>query len=290
MAVTSDALHSTRMASYVSSSVYHGYVPIFSKENMLNRKNECNSNISVSSTTSNHNGSAMETDDGYDYSAASCRLNNDYVIPEASSRRLHEVANKQQSYCLFTTEQQQAVHGADAMRSRNRKRFYNDSCSTIEIKRFCPGKYQISFCLWATVFTSDYRYLQLTPTIEFILKPVASCLLLYSGGSCINYGTGSAKDYGLTTMHSESTSLRLNSINDKTLDHSLVITESCCGAAGNHSLIYNPDYRQLSSSNGTESSDSSVELGELLFETHGCSIYHHYRQQQFAKHDIETEF
>lgn len=91
-------------------------------------------------------------------------------------------------------------------------------------------------------------------------------------------------------MHSESTSLCLNSTNDKTLDHSLVITESCCGAAGNHSLIYNPDYRQLSSSNGTESSDSSVELGELLFETHGCSIYHHYRQQQFAKHDIETEF
>ncbi|XP_043491852.1 uncharacterized protein LOC122517499 isoform X2 [Polistes fuscatus] len=247
MAVTSDALHSTRMASYVSSSVYHGYVPILSKENMLNRKNECNSNTSVPSTTSNHNGSAMETDEGYDYSAASCRLNNDYVIPEASSRRLHEVDNKQQSYCLFTTDQQQTVHGADAMRSRNRKRFYNNSGSTIEIKRFCPG-------------------------------------------SCVCYGTGSAKDYGLTTMHSESTSLCLNSTNDKTLDHSSVITESCCGAAGNHSLIYNPDYRQLSSSNGTESSDSSVELGELLFETHGCSIYHHYRQQQFAKHDIETEF
>ncbi|XP_014614051.1 PREDICTED: uncharacterized protein LOC106792269 isoform X2 [Polistes canadensis] len=169
------------------------------------------------------------------------------VYEEASSRRLHEVNNKQQSYCLFTTDQQQAVHGADAMRSRNRKRFYNNSGSTIEIKRFCPG-------------------------------------------SCVCYGTGSAKDYGLTTMHSESTSLCLNSINDKTLDHSSVITESCCGAAGNHSLIYNPDYRQLSSSNGTESSDSSVELGELLFETHGCSIYHHYRQQQFAKHDIETEF
>ncbi|XP_015187878.1 PREDICTED: uncharacterized protein LOC107072448 [Polistes dominula] len=248
MAVTSDALHNTMMASFVSSSVYHGYVPLLPKENMLSCKNECNNNISVPSTTSNHNSSAMETDEGYDYSAASCRLNNDYVIPEASSRRLHEVENKQQSYCLFTTDQQQAVYGADAVRSRNRKRFYNNSGSAIEIKRFCSG-------------------------------------------SCVNNGTGSAKkDYGLTMMHSESTSLNLNSINDKTLDHSSVITESCCGAAGNHSLIYNPDYRQLSSSNGTESSDSSVELGELLFETHGCTMYHHYRQQQLVKHDIETEF
>ncbi|XP_043668563.1 uncharacterized protein LOC122629314 isoform X1 [Vespula pensylvanica] len=247
MAVASDALYNARMASYVSSSAYYGYVPLCTRENMFDHINECNSDSSAPSIASNHFGSAMETDDdGYDYSAASCRLNNHYVIPEASLRRWHEVDNRQQYHCLSPTEQQQAVHGADTTRRRNRKRSNNDSGSTIELKKCRKG-------------------------------------------SCVYYGTGSAKNYGLATMHYESTSLCLNSINDKTLDHSLVMTESCCRAAGNHSLICNADYRHLSPSNGSKSSDSSVELGELLFETHGCSIYHYYRQQ-FAKHDIETEF
>ncbi|KAL2727737.1 hypothetical protein V1477_017013 [Vespula maculifrons] len=285
MAVASDALYNARMASYVSSSAYYGYVPLCTRENMFDHINECNSDSSAPSIASNHFGSAMETDDdGYDYSAASCRLNNHYVIPEASLRRWHEVDNRQQYHCLSPTEQQQAVHGADTTRRRNRKRSNNDSGSTIELKKCRKGRKVIYS--WES---RAMRIFAVDPDIEFILKPVASCLLLYSGGSCVYYGTGSAKNYGLATMHYESTSLCLNSINDKTLDHSLVMTESCCRAAGNHSLICNADYRHLSPSNGSKSSDSSVELGELLFETHGCSIYHYYRQQ-FAKHDIETEF
>ncbi|KAK2584746.1 hypothetical protein KPH14_007077 [Odynerus spinipes] len=263
------------MASYVSSSAYYGYVPLSTRENMFDRVNECNSDDSVPNSASNHYiyGSAMETDDddGYDYSAASCRLNNHYVIPEASLRGRYEVDNRQQQNCLSSAEQQQAVLGADTTRRRNRKRSNSDSAPARELKKFR----------------------EVDPDIEFILKPVASCPLLYSGGGGngrVYYGTGSAKDYGLATVHYESTSLHLNSINDKTLNLSSVLTKSCCRAAGNHSLIYNPDYRHLSPSNGSKSSESSVELGELLFETHGCSIYHHYRQQQFAKHDIETEF
>lgn len=136
MAVASDALYNARMASYVSSSAYYGYVPLCTRENMFDHINECNSDSSAPSIASNHFGSAMETDDdGYDYSAASCRLNNHYVIPEASLRRWHEVDNRQQYHCLSPTEQQQAVHGADTTRRRNRKRSNNDSGSTIELKK-----------------------------------------------------------------------------------------------------------------------------------------------------------
>lgn len=139
MAVASDALYNSRMASYVSSSAYYGYVPLCTRENMLNRVNECNSNDSVPSTANNHYvyGSAMETDDddGYDYSAASCRLNNHYVIPEASLRGRYEINDREQQNCLPSAQQQQAVQGADTTRRRNRKRSNSDSGPARELKK-----------------------------------------------------------------------------------------------------------------------------------------------------------
>lgn len=141
MAVASDALYNARMASYVSSSAYYGYVPLCTRENMFDRVNECNSDDSVPSTANNHYvyGSAMETDedDGYDYSAASCRLNNHYVIPEATLRGRYEVDNRQQHNCLSPPEQQQEVQGADTTRRRNRKRSNSDSGPARELKKFC---------------------------------------------------------------------------------------------------------------------------------------------------------
>lgn len=66
--------------------------------------------------------------------------------------------------------------------------------------------------------------------------------------------------------------------------------ERCCWAAGNCSLISNAASASLLSNNGSKSTDSSVEYERILFETHGCSVYHHYRLQLLDDDCIEAEF
>lgn len=78
-------------------------------------------------------------------------------------------------------------------------------------------------------------------------------------------------------------------INATTEDQSTAMIESCCWAAGNHSSISNADYKHFLSSNGSKPTEGYTEYEKMLFETHGCSIYHQHRLQLLDNY-IETEF
>lgn len=75
--------------------------------------------------------------------------------------------------------------------------------------------------------------------------------------------------------------------NTQSLDQSI---ESCRWAAGNYSCISNPDYKCLLLSNGSKSNKGNIDYERMLFETHGCSAYHHQRTQLLDNDHIETEF
>lgn len=92
-------------------------------------------------------------------------------------------------------------------------------------------------------------------------------------------------------MHYGSPSLYLDTTGDiqYAKQHSITI-ESCCWAAGKSSLISNPDYKHLLLSSGdSKLNQDNTEYERMLFETHGCSIYHHQRMQLLNNDHIETE-
>lgn len=80
-------------------------------------------------------------------------------------------------------------------------------------------------------------------------------------------------------MYYDSTSLRLNMTDPNIM--------TCC-PAGNSSLINSNKY--LLSSTGSKSNKSNTEYENMLFETHGCSVYHHQRIKLLDNDYIETEF
>ncbi|XP_066589747.1 uncharacterized protein [Prorops nasuta] len=78
---------------------------------------------------------------------------------------------------------------------------------------------------------------------------------------------GSPKDHGLAKVYYESAQLLLNR-DSKTQEQFLKKNKNCCHAAARSSAIYE----------------------KMLFETHGCLMYHHQRQQQMGIDALDTEF
>ncbi|KZC07667.1 PREDICTED: uncharacterized protein LOC107185867 [Dufourea novaeangliae] len=248
MAVASGAMYNTRtvVPSFMSSNIYYGYVPTYKKECQLNPVLEHEEVSKMPVYNSCTYGTAMETDDdGCDYSMASCYLNNDSVILEASAQNRLRV-NDQQRQC-----QQQASHDdADTLRRRNRKRSNGDHSPVCELKKFREG----------------------------------------SGNNHVHQGTRSTKDYGLAKVSYEPELLLVNTTNDKDLEQASITNKSCCLAAGNHNLLSNTNNKYLVSSSGFKSFENNDEYETILFETHGCSIYHLHRLQMLDSDCTETEF
>ncbi|XP_076619592.1 uncharacterized protein LOC143340989 isoform X2 [Colletes latitarsis] len=147
--------------------------------------------------------------------------------------------------------QQQAAHGdADTLRRRNRKRCNDDLSPTTELKKFREG----------------------------------------GGNHHTHYGTGNTKNNGLAKVSYESELLHLNTNGDESWEQSTIINKGCCWAAGNDNLLNNSDCKHLLSSNEFKSIENNVEYEKILFETHGCSIYHLHRLQLLDNDCTETEF
>ncbi|XP_076375851.1 uncharacterized protein LOC143259011 isoform X1 [Megalopta genalis] len=246
MAVTSGAMYNTRavVPSFMSSNSYYGYVPTFKKENQLNPVLE-HEEVSGTPVHSHRTfDTAMEIDeDGYDYSVASCYLNNDSVILEASAQCRLKASDQQQQ-----REGQAAHNYADTLRRRNRKRSNSDHYPADDPKKFREG----------------------------------------SGNHHIHRGTRNTKDCGLAKVSYESELLRVTTSVDKRMEQVAVRNKSCCLAAGNHNLLSNTEH--LLSSNKFKSCENNAEYETVLFETHGCSIYHFQRLQMLDNDCTETEF
>lgn len=98
-------------------------------------------------------------------------------------------------------------------------------------------------------------------------------------GNDVHYGTGLFRRR-MEQMHHESSSLSIDMIdNAQFLDQNI---DSCHWAAGNYSLTNKPDYIL---SNDYKSNKSNLDYEKMLFETHGCTIYHH--QQQLDNDNIQ---
>ena len=90
-------------------------------------------------------------------------------------------------------------------------------------------------------------------------------------------------------MLDESELLHVNT-DDKSLRETWIINGGCCWAAGNLNQLNNSDYKRLSSSCGSKSMEDDAEYEKILFETHGCSLYHLHRLHALDNDCIETEF
>ncbi|XP_076236206.1 uncharacterized protein LOC143180394 [Calliopsis andreniformis] len=156
---------------------------------------------------------------------------------------------------LGTNEKQQqcpqlAVHSeADTLRRRNRKRCNGDLSPTSDQKKFREG----------------------------------------GGNKHAHHDRGNAEDHGLATVSYESDLLHIKMFKDTTLKETSIVNGGCFWAAGNHNQLNNSDYKCLSSSTGCKSIENSTEYEKILFETHGCSIYHLHRLQAYDG-NTETEF
>ncbi|XP_076676142.1 uncharacterized protein LOC143373111 isoform X3 [Andrena cerasifolii] len=123
------------------------------------------------------------------------------------------------------------------------------------------------------------------------LSPTSELKKFRQGGgvSYAHCGATSTKDHGLAAMFEESELLRVNA-DDTSLREAWIINGGCCWAAGNHNQLNNSDYKRLSPSCGLKSTEDDAEYEKILFETHGCSVYHLHRLRAFDNDCIETEF
>ncbi|KOC64950.1 hypothetical protein WH47_04539 [Habropoda laboriosa] len=152
MAVTSDAMYNagTIVPSFMSTNIYYGYVPHCKRENQRNAACEHAEISKPLLFDCCSYDTAMETDDdGCGYSTVSGRLNNDYVMLEASVQKRLKTNDKLQQ-C-----QQQTAYNADTLRHRNRKRCNSDLSPTSQLKKFREGSGK-DHVHYGTGSTKDY--------------------------------------------------------------------------------------------------------------------------------------
>ncbi|XP_011147947.1 uncharacterized protein LOC105188276 [Harpegnathos saltator] len=103
-----------------------------------------------------------------------------------------------------------------------------------------------------------------------------------TGNGHIHYETENTKTYTMDQMQDPPSSVYLSTTGHNYHSYFLPVDKS--------SSISDSGCKYISSSNNSKSNKSDAEYERMLFETHGCTVYHHQRTQLLDNDHIETEF
>ncbi|XP_032680267.1 uncharacterized protein LOC116848374 isoform X2 [Odontomachus brunneus] len=121
-----------------------------------------------------------------------------------------------------------------------------------------------------------------TEKVSASLRHPATFILQINGNGHIHYETENTKTYEMDQMQDPSSSISLGITGHSYQSYFLPVDKS--------SSISNPSYKYISSSNKFKLNNSDMEYERMLFETHGCTVYHHQRIQLLDNNHMETEF